>query len=43
MIIETILSLAKHLGKYTIAEGVETEGQLYFLRQHGCYVVRSFQ
>jgi sensor c-di-GMP phosphodiesterase-like protein len=31
-----ILSLGNALGLRVLAEGVETEGQLAFLRQHGC-------
>lgn len=42
MIVETILSMAKHLGKYTIAEGVETEEQLNFLRKHGCDAYQGY-
>ncbi len=42
MIVETILSMAKHLGKYTIAEGVETEEQLAFLRKHGCDAYQGY-
>ncbi len=41
-IVETILSMARHLGKYTIAEGVETEEQLDFLRKHGCDAYQGF-
>jgi diguanylate cyclase (GGDEF)-like protein/PAS domain S-box-containing protein len=39
-IVRTTLTLALSLGLDVIAEGVETEGQLDFLRRHGC---RSFQ
>ena len=42
MIVETILSMAKHLGKYTIAEGVESEEQLNFLRNHGCDAYQGY-
>jgi len=42
VIVETILSMARHLGKYTIAEGVETEAQLDFLRKHGCDAYQGF-
>ena len=39
-IVRTTLTLALSLGLDVIAEGVETQGQLDFLRLHGC---RSFQ
>lgn len=35
-IVETIISMAKHMELDVIAEGVETVGQLEFLRQKGC-------
>ncbi|MEO8281474.1 MAG: EAL domain-containing protein, partial [Ideonella sp.] len=35
-IVETIQELAKKLGMSTVAEGVETEAQLEFLRSLGC-------
>ncbi|MCW8890114.1 MAG: EAL domain-containing protein [Sedimenticola sp.] len=39
-IVETIIAMADHLGLEVIAEGVETEAQLAFLRDNGC---RSYQ
>lgn len=39
-IIETIIALADRLGMRVIAEGVETEEQANWLREHGC---RRFQ
>lgn len=36
MIAETVITLAKHLGMIVVAEGVETESQLEFLRARGC-------
>ena len=39
-IVRTILALAESLDLAVVAEGVETEGQLDFLRQSGC---RAFQ
>ncbi|TAL42291.1 MAG: phosphodiesterase, partial [Methylovulum sp.] len=36
VIIKTIIGMAKNLGLYVIAEGVETEAQLEFLNDEGC-------
>ena len=41
-IVETILTLAHSLEMEVIAEGVETEGQLEWLRSHGCDSVQGF-
>jgi len=35
-IIQTILTLGKNLGLRTLAEGIETDEQLDFLRKQGC-------
>ena len=41
-IIDAIISLAKSLRLETVAEGVETPGQLNYLLDHGCHVVQGF-
>jgi len=41
-IIQTILSLASSLELTVVAEGVETEAQLAFLRERGCQVFQGF-
>lgn len=41
-IVKAILSLARSLNIGTVAEGVETESQLDFLRQHGCDSVQGY-
>jgi EAL domain-containing protein (putative c-di-GMP-specific phosphodiesterase class I) len=42
IIVETILSMASHLGLKVVAEGVETEGQLEFLIDKGCPIFQGF-
>ena len=42
MILQTIVQLGQALGMKTLAEGVETDGQLDVLRRHGCDQVQGY-
>lgn len=41
-IVRTILDLGRHMKLQVIAEGVETDAQLTFLRQFGCSLIQGF-
>jgi diguanylate cyclase (GGDEF)-like protein/PAS domain S-box-containing protein len=41
-IVDAVIRMAAALGLETLAEGVETEGQLAFLRRHGCQAVQGY-
>lgn len=41
-IVTTIVSMARTLGLYTVAEGVETAAQQQFLRTQGCYAAQGY-
>jgi sensor c-di-GMP phosphodiesterase-like protein len=41
-IAKAIMALAQSLGLTLVAEGVETDAQLAFLRQHGCEVYQGW-
>ncbi|OEF98229.1 bifunctional diguanylate cyclase/phosphodiesterase [Desulfuribacillus alkaliarsenatis] len=42
MIVDTIISLAHTMNLYTNAEGVETKGQLEYLREKGCDFIQGY-
>ncbi|NOQ36904.1 MAG: EAL domain-containing protein [Methylococcaceae bacterium] len=42
VIVNTIIGMAKHLKFSVIAEGVETEQQFKFLKQHGCFNYQGY-
>jgi diguanylate cyclase (GGDEF)-like protein len=41
-IVRTILDLGRHMKLQVIAEGVETDAQLIYLRQFGCSLIQGF-
>lgn len=41
-IVRTILDLGRHMKLMVIAEGVETDAQLNYLRQFGCVLIQGF-
>ena len=42
IIVDTIISMARHMGLGVVAEGVETTAQLQFLEQRGCQIFQGF-
>lgn len=42
VLVKTILEMAKNLGMHSVAEGVETEGQLALVEQLGCECVQGY-
>ena len=42
VIVETIISMARHLGLSVVAEGVETASQFAFLEAKGCHLFQGF-
>jgi len=42
VIVETIISMARHLGLSVVAEGVETANQFAFLEDKGCHLFQGF-
>ena len=41
-IVDTIISMAKHLDLKVVAEGVETEYELNFLQEKGCSIFQGY-
>jgi len=42
VMVRTIIDLARNFGLHVIAEGVESEAQLAFLKQHGCAAYQGY-
>ncbi len=42
MLVDTILLIARNLGLECVAEGIETEQQLQWLREHGCTLGQGY-
>jgi len=42
IIVDTIISMAKHMGLRVVAEGVETDEQLRFLDEKGCHIYQGY-
>jgi diguanylate cyclase (GGDEF)-like protein len=42
VIVQTVIGMANNLDMQVIAEGVETEAQLNFLKQHGCKLFQGY-
>jgi len=43
VMVRTIIDMAQNFGIHVIAEGVETDGQLAFLQQHGCDAYQGYR
>ena len=41
-IVQAIIAMGRQLDMHVVAEGVETEEQLEFLRQHGCEEIQGY-
>jgi diguanylate cyclase (GGDEF)-like protein/PAS domain S-box-containing protein len=41
-IVNSVIELGKSFGVSVVAEGVETQGQLEYLREHGCHQVQGY-
>mgnify|MGYP003353437988 CR=1 FL=1 len=41
-IVRTILDLGKHMHLAVVAEGVESDRQLSYLRQFGCHLIQGY-